>query len=59
MHIKKVIGIYLVASTEVYEYLAMFDDVIEQFSSRHILHHHKDICGGTDHLIPVQTEKIK
>lgn len=57
MHIQKVKVICSVASKEIKEYLAVFDNVIKQFSPRHILHHHEDICGGTDHLIPVQTEK--
>lgn len=57
MHIQKVKVICSAASKEIKEYLAVFDDVIKQFSPRHILHHHEDICGGTDHLIPVQTEK--
>ena len=37
--------------------LAVFDNVIEQLSSRYILHHHKDVRGGTDHLVPVQKQK--
>ena len=37
--------------------LAVFDNVIEQLSSWYILHHHKDVRGGTDHLVPVQKQK--
>ncbi len=33
-------------------YPSMFADVVEQLTSRHILHDHEEICGCTYHLVP-------
>lgn len=43
------VTIYLSRKTS---YPSIFADVVKQFTSRHILHDHEEICGCTDHLIP-------
>lgn len=38
-------------------YLSIFADVVEELSSRDILHHHEDICRGANNLIPADMNK--
>lgn len=33
-------------------YPSMLTDIIKELSSRYIFHHHEEVCGSTDHLIP-------
>ena len=40
-------------------YLAMFNNVIKEFSTRDIFHDHENICWGADHLIPAMKAHSK
>ena len=35
-------------------YLSILNNVVKQFPSRNIFHHHEDICRCADHLIPAE-----
>ena len=37
---------------------AMFYNVVKQFATRHILHCHKDVRGGADHLVELDDMRM-
>lgn len=40
-------------------YLSILADVIKEFTTRNILHHHEDICRGANNLIPTEMKKAE
>lgn len=39
-------------------YLSIFADIVKKLASRDVLHHHKDISGGANNLIPADIDTV-
>jgi len=35
----------------------MLTDIVKEFPSRHIFHHHEEVGGSADHLIPATDQR--
>ena len=44
-------GMEAMEAMEAMEYLSVFDNIVEEFPSGHVLHNHEYIGGSTNHLI--------
>lgn len=38
-------------------YPSILTNIVKEFPSRHIFHHHEEVCGSADHLIPATHQR--